>query len=173
MAKRHYRLSPRLLRALEALASGAAETLGQAAQISGLTERALRYSIAKPHVREWLRGHVVGTFSAGQLAASRTMMNLLRSENSMSQFRAASWVLGVNGVAPADTRGPLVSINAGSGFVIDLRPNDERDRPLTEADRQALSTAGGVLLGSTRGGSMVEGSTAEPVTDHKPIDEQQ
>ena len=158
MAKRHYRMSARLLRALEALASGGVDTLGQAAEIAGMSERAVRYAIKKENVRAWLREHVATTFATGQLAASRTMLGLLRSENSMSQFRAAAWIFGVNGVSPIDNRGPLVSLNMhGSGYLVDLRPKDERDGPLTEADRQALSTAGGTLLGSMRDGSVVEG----------------
>ena len=172
MAKRHYRMSPRLLRALEALASGGVDTLGQAAEVAGLTERAVRYAIKKENVRAWLREHVATTFAAGQLAASRTMLGLLQSENSMSQFRAAAWIFGVNGISPVDNRGSLVSLNMHAGFLIDLRPDGERDGPLTEADRQALSPAGGTLLGSRRGGSTVEGPTVEPMIHHKPIDEQ-
>ena len=168
VAKRHYRMSPRLLRALETLASGGVETLGQAAEIAG----AVRYAIKKENVRAWLREHVATTFATGQLAASRTMLGLLRSENSMSQFRAAAWIFGINGVSPIDNRGPLVSLNMHGGYLVNLRPDSERDGPLTEADRQALSPAGGTLLGSMRVGSAVEGVTANPVINQKPIDEQ-
>src|SRR3954467_9980244 len=104
--KRRYRMSKKLLLALEALGSGAADTLAQAAEIGSLTERGLRYALKKENVRMWLREHVVTSFSAGQLAASRTMLGLLRSNNSMTQYRAATWLMGVNGVAPVDNRGP-------------------------------------------------------------------
>jgi hypothetical protein len=122
-------ISPRTLLALEALAEGAVETLSDAARVAGLTPRAMHYAVKKPNIREWLRDHVQSTFAAGQLAASRTMLGLLKSDNSMSAYRAAAWICGVNGIAPVDTRGPLVNINVGSdaaGFVIDLSENDPR-----------------------------------------------
>jgi hypothetical protein len=74
---------------------------------------------------------------------------LLKSENSMSQFRAASWLMGVSGIAPVDTRGPLVNIGVtGSGFVIDLREPHEQSGPLGERDQAALGGAG---VGFSRG----------------------
>jgi hypothetical protein len=140
-----------MLKALEALSSGAAETLSQAAQAAGLTERAVRYGLQKENVRAWLREHVQSTFSAGQLAASRTMLGLLRSENGMSQFRAASWIMGVNGVAPSDNRGPLVQIGiSNAGYIMDLRPAEERGKPIAQEDLAHITEAGGVLLGSRR-----------------------
>jgi hypothetical protein len=153
MTKRHYRISPRLLLALEALGSGAADTVAEAADVAGLTERAIRYALKKDHVRSWLRQHVATTFAAGQLAASKTMMGLLKSENSMSQFRAAAWIFGVNGISPVDNRGPLVSLNVqAGGYIIDLRDDPDNAAPLTAEDQAALqkSSAGAVLLGSTR-----------------------
>jgi hypothetical protein len=114
-------ISPRCLAALEALSTGAAETLSDAAKIAGLTPRAMAYAVRKPNIREWLRDHVQATFAAGQLAASRAMMGLLRSDNSISAYRASAFILGVNGVQPVDTRGPLVSVSIESpGYVINL-----------------------------------------------------
>jgi hypothetical protein len=146
-----YRISPRMLKALEALSSGAADTLSQAAEIAGITERAVRYGLQKENVRAWLRAHVQSTFSAGQVAASRTMLSLLRSENGMSQFRAAAWIMGVNGVAPTDSRGPLVQIGIHqAGYIIDTRRAAERKDPISKEDLANLTEVGGLLLGSRR-----------------------
>ena len=165
MAKRHYRMSPRLLCALEALSSGAAYTLADAAKIAGLTERAIRYAIKKENVRAWLREHVATTFATGQLVASRTILGLLKSENSMSQFRAAAWIFGVNGISPVDNRGPLVSLNMQArGYVIDLRGDPDQAAPLTPEDQAVLqeSTAAAILLGSSRRDSILERSREQP-----------
>jgi hypothetical protein len=165
-----YKLSRRLLVALEALSNGSAESLSQAAEISGLTERAIRYSLAKEHVRAWIRQNVSSTLASAQLLATKTMLGLLRSSNEMSKFRSAAWVMGVNGVAPVDNRGPLVSIDMRGGFQIDLREPAEIDRPLTERDAAALagvrsgSAAGVTLQGSRGAGPLIEGE-ALPADD--------
>ena len=67
--------------------------------------------------------------------------------------------MGVNGVAPVDNRGPLVSMNvAGSGYIIDLRSDAEQPAPPTAEDRIALekSSASAVLLGSYQSAPMTE-----------------
>jgi hypothetical protein len=165
--KEPYRLSKRLLIALEALSNGSAESLSQAAQISGLTERAIRYSLAKPHIRSWIRQNVSSTLAGGQLLATKTLLGLLKGSNEMSKFRIASWIMGVNGVAPVDNRGPLVNIDMRSGFQIDLREPDEVHRPLTAHDSAALEgiRSGGAarvtLLGSRGVGPVIEGEARE------------
>jgi hypothetical protein len=166
---KQYRISARMMRALETLSSGAATTLGEAAEIAGLTERAVRYAIKKENVRAWLREHVQSTFAAGQLAASRTMLGLLRSENSMSQFRAAAWVMGVNGVAPVDNRGPLVNVNlAPAGYVIDTRRRDRQGNLLPIAEDRSLITEVGGLLLSKCDAPVIEGAAIESAS---PADE--
>jgi hypothetical protein len=143
-------------------ADGSATTLGEAAQLAGMTERAIRYGLKKENIRDWLREHVRSTLSAGAVSAARTMLSLLRSENSMSQFRAAAWIAGLNGIAPVDNRGPLVNVNVGAGYVLDLRPPAERGGPISKEDAAQLSPIGGVLLGSRREAPLqIEGEATE------------
>src|SRR5262245_9720532 len=47
-------------------------------------------ALRKAHVREWLRVSVMPNM--GQVAAAKTMLELLKSKNSMTQFRAAAHV---------------------------------------------------------------------------------
>jgi hypothetical protein len=125
------RLSQKLELALEAIASRKVATLAEAAELSGQTARNLTYAMHKPHVKAWLRERVASLLGLGQTAAAETMLSLLRSENSMTQFRSASWLLGLAGFAPADTRGPMVSINvdASPGYIIDLSSDNPRPSP--------------------------------------------
>ena len=52
---KNYRLSERMLAALTALSEGRASSVAEAAELSGLTERAIHYSLKKESARRWLR----------------------------------------------------------------------------------------------------------------------
>ena len=124
-----YKISKTMQVALEALASGAASNLREAGEISGLTERALQYAVAKENVRDWLRAHVRSTLALGQLPAARTMLGLLKSDNSMSQYRAAAWLMAVNGFAPPERPAIAVQTNVSVGYVVDLSGGSDLPRP--------------------------------------------
>ena len=117
-----YRIGQRTQLALEALCGGQAETVAQAAAVAGLTSRALYIALKKDHVRVWLRERVAAMFGAGQVLAARKMFDLLKSDNSMTAFRASQFILGTNGIAPVQERAPLVNVNIGTpaGYVINL-----------------------------------------------------
>lgn len=127
-AKRgHYRLSDRMLLALQSLAEGRAESVAKAAQLAGLTERSIYYSLKKEPAKEWLRAHIATALQLGQIPAMKTMLSLLRSSNEMSKYRSAAWLMQANGVGPVETRSPLVNIAIGApaaGWVIDLSEPD-------------------------------------------------
>jgi len=116
------KVSDRTQLALEALCDGAADTVAQAATIAGITSRALHMALKKDHVRAWLRERIGSMFGAGQAVAARRMFALLKSDNSMSAYRASAFILGVAGVQPVQEKQPLVNINMGvqAGYVIDL-----------------------------------------------------
>jgi hypothetical protein len=170
--KGSYKISGRMLVALEALASGGASSLREAAEVSGLTERALQYAVRKESVRSWLREHVRTQLALGQLPAVKTMLSLLRSENSMSQFRSASWLMAVNGVAPPSAPTVAVNIGPATGYLVDLRKDADRDSPLTERDQAEVDAvrsgqaAGAVLLGARgEGGPVIEHDARRPAIE--------
>jgi hypothetical protein len=136
--RRGPKISARLELALESLCDGSSDTVPQAAAVGSLTPRAMHYALRKDHVRAWLRERVAGMLSTGQVAAAKTLLDLLKAKNSMTQLRAATHILAINGVQPADNRQPLsVSVGLQAGFVIKLEVPVGAPRPAPTIDLKA------------------------------------
>jgi hypothetical protein len=118
------RVSVRVERALQSLASGTTRTISAAAEASGLTRRALGLALAKPHVRQRMEEVIRESLKAGSLRASSRMRELMENEaNPMAAFRASQYLLatGAGIVQPSPPTAQINVIGAGPvGYVIDL-----------------------------------------------------
>jgi hypothetical protein len=125
-----YKISERTQVALDALCAG--QTVAEAAAAANLTPRAVYTALKKDHVQTHLRQRVAALLSTGSVNAARTLLDLLKAKNTMTQFRAAAHILAINGVQPVQEKQPLVNINMGvkAGYVIHLaEPSDARSTP--------------------------------------------
>lgn len=150
-----YAVSARLQRALTALASGEAKTQIEAAELAGMTARALRLAMKRDSVRAWMKQEIMSSLGVSAFKAAARLDELLRSPNQMVSFRSVQLALGVGAgiVTPAAGSTTVNVLATGTGYTIDLRPAAEKDTPVGPADAAALSEVGGVLLGSRRAGA--------------------
>jgi hypothetical protein len=132
-------VSPRLQHTLEALATGRAKTIVEAAGLAGLTREAVSQALRKLDVKTYMRETIMETLGIGATRASRRMVELLEADNSLVQFNASRFLLGT-GARVTMPSPPSTTVNVGimtekAGFVIDLSErNEERRFVVSPAD---------------------------------------
>jgi hypothetical protein len=114
------RISAKVRRAIELLATGKCKTQLEAAEAVGLTRETLCRSLAKPHIIEHLRQRAVRTIAMAAGRAAEVKTELLDCADNMVRDRSSSFILGVAGIAPASTPGVAFNIEIKAGYVIDL-----------------------------------------------------
>jgi hypothetical protein len=122
-----YTVGPRLRIAIEAMATGQAKTITEAAAAANLTREALSKALRRESVRGYMRSVIMETLGVGAVRAGRKVLELLEdAENSMVQLGAAKLLLGVGaGVVMPSPPGVAVQVNvAPAGYCIDLSEND-------------------------------------------------
>lgn len=120
--KKH-RLTPRLIEALDLLATGEAKTQKEAAQAVGMAPEHLSRQLAKDHVQDYLARAAKRKISSAILRAAHVKTDLLSSESDKVRNDVASDILAIGGIAPPSGKagGGLTIHNHGpAGYVIDL-----------------------------------------------------
>jgi hypothetical protein len=162
-----YRVAGRVQRALLMLASGEVSTLTQAAEAVQISRRGLSKALKRGSVQKWMQEQIMTSLGISALKAAKRMDELLHSPNEMVGYRASAYALATGaGVMPPQKPAVAVNINAGVGWVLDLR---EETAPLSEQDAATLAEVregraiGATLLGPRReiAGPVIEGEAVE------------
>jgi hypothetical protein len=134
-----YRIGPRLERVLTGLASGAYQTISQAAEEVGISRRAVSAALQKSHVKEHMHRLINENLRAGSLRASSRLREIMeQSSNPVAALNASRYLLATgSGIVPPSPPSTSVNIAIGSdvraGFVIDLTepPSEPAPAPVT------------------------------------------
>src|SRR4051812_7438214 len=90
----HYRISPRVQRAIELLVTGEAPTITAAAAAVGMVREALSKALNKPHVATYMQERIQRSLKVSAVKAVARLDALLTSENAMVSLRSAQFCLG-------------------------------------------------------------------------------
>jgi len=147
-----YRVSARLARCLELLASGTCRTQLEACAEAGMTPRALQLAMKRESVRAHLQASIRQSLGLSAQRAARRMHELIDSANQMTAFRASSFALSAGaGVVAPSSSSPGISVNVSTavGYVIDLRPQEPgprgREDSINEGADADISEISGAL----------------------------
>ena len=121
------RITARVRRAVDLMATGECKTQLDAATRVGLARESLSRALAKPHVMEHMRQRAIRTIAQAAGRAAEVKAELLDCGDSMARDRASTFVLGTAGIGPATAPAPSVNIEMRAGYVIDLSGRDEPD----------------------------------------------
>ncbi len=143
---------PKVRAAIEAIVSGRARTVRQAAEEFGhISREYLSRSLSTPAGAQYLREKSARAVAMGAGRAAARLNELIESDSQKVALEATKYSLGVAGIRPAPDN---VSVNVGlaiSGYVIDL----------SEPSQPAVKIIGGVAQPTERSG---------PVIDAKPVE---
>jgi hypothetical protein len=114
------RVSKRVKDAVEALCTGDAKTIKAAAKKVGMARESLSRALDKPHVAELMRTRTIRQLARASARAGAVKEELLDSDNELVRDRASSFILGLQGIAPASDPTVAVNISIKAGYVIDL-----------------------------------------------------
>jgi hypothetical protein len=115
-----YRLSPRLLKVIELLATNECSSISAACDAAGFERRSFYYAMKRKPVRRFLEERTRAVLGVSQARASERMRELMESENQMTAFNASRFVLGVAGHAPAERPAVSVNLDFRPGYIVDL-----------------------------------------------------
>jgi hypothetical protein len=122
------RITAKVRRAIELLATGKCKTQTEAAKQVGLARESLHRAFAKPHILEFMRQRAIRTIAQAAARAAEVKAELLDCGDSMARDRASTFVLGTAGIGPATAPALSVNIEMRAGYVIDLSGNGYRER---------------------------------------------
>jgi hypothetical protein len=114
------RITAKVRRAVEFMATGKCKTIVEAAEQVGLARESLSRALAKPHVIEHMRQRAIRTIAQAAGRAAEVKAELLDCGDSMARDRAATFVLGTAGIGPATAPNLSVNIEQRAGYVIIL-----------------------------------------------------
>lgn len=117
---RERRISKPIIQAIELMLSGAVTTQRAAAQRVGVTPEWLSKMMQRDNVRVFIDRRARQTIAAGQMRASRRLVELVDAGSEHVSLDATKHMLGISGIAPAPTPSVNVNINLKAGYVIDL-----------------------------------------------------
>lgn len=107
--------------AIEALQSGKAKSLTQAAKAAGITREYFSRTLsARPDVVEWGHNRARRLIAAGTWIATPQMLALAHSGSSRTSFEVCRYLLGIAGIKPAADAQVNVNVELKAGYVIDL-----------------------------------------------------
>jgi hypothetical protein len=127
------RITTRVRKAVELMASGKCKTIVEAAEQVGLARESLGRALAKPHVIEHMRNRAIRTIAQAAGRAAEVKAELLDCGDSMARDRASTFVLGTAGIGPATAPNLSINLEMRAGYVIDLSGNGYRERVATTA----------------------------------------
>jgi hypothetical protein len=118
------RITAKVRRAIDLMATGDCKLIVDAAAKVGLARESLSRALAKPHVIEHMRQRALRTIQMAAARAAEVKTELLDCGDSMARDRASTFVLGTAGIGPAMAPSLSVNIEFKAGYVIDL--SDDR-----------------------------------------------
>ena len=127
------RITARVRRAVELIATGKCKTIVEAAEQVGLARESLSRALAKPHIIEHMRQRAIRTIAQ----AAEVKAELLDCGDSMARDRASTFVLGTAGIGPATAPALSINLEMRAGYVIDLSSNGYRERVAAAAPAPA------------------------------------
>ncbi|WP_377830322.1 hypothetical protein ACFKHW_17330 [Bradyrhizobium lupini] len=121
-------ISKKIRAAIDAMVSGDAKTITDAAEKAGISREHLSRELGRPHIAKLLHDKTARNLSIHAAKAGATKVDLMSSAIDMVRDRASSFVLGLAGIAP-DAAAGHQHRGGGSraGYLIDLR--DEQTVP--------------------------------------------
>jgi hypothetical protein len=125
---KHLRITARVKRAIELMATGECKLIKDAAEKVGLARESLGRALAKPHVIEHMRQRAIRTIAQAAGRAAEVKAELLDCGDSMARDRASTFVLGTAGIGPATAPSLSINLEMRAGYVIDLSGNGYRER---------------------------------------------
>jgi len=117
------RITAKVRRAIDLMATGECKLIKDAAEKVGLARESLGRALAKPHVIEHMRQRALRTLSLAVPRAAEVKAELLDSGDSMARDRASTFVLGLADIAPASAPSLSLNLEIKAGYVIDLTPD--------------------------------------------------
>jgi hypothetical protein len=130
------RISAKVRRAIELLATGKCKTQIDAAEAVGLTRETLCRSLAKPHIIEHLRQRAVRTIAMAAGRAAEVKVELLDGTDSMVRDRSSTFILATAGIGPQPAGSINLNVEIKAGYVIDLTDDP---RPGAEGGMRIVS----------------------------------
>jgi hypothetical protein len=127
------RVSKRVKDAIEALVTGQAKTITAAAEKVGMARESLGRALDRPHVAELMRTRTIRRLAQASARAGAVKEELLDSENELVRDRASSFILGLQGIAPASDPTVAVNIEVRAGYVIDISDDPPPMRTIPHA----------------------------------------
>jgi hypothetical protein len=121
------RVIPKAIRiACEALTSGDAKSVTDAAEKAGISREYLSRRLSEPHVTEFLRQKAARTVAIAAGRASGRLVELIDSESEHVSFDATKHTLAIAAIKPAAEPNISLNIEMRAGYVIDLsdKPRD-------------------------------------------------
>jgi hypothetical protein len=115
------RITAKVRRAIDLMATGKCKLITEAAAEVGLARESLSRALAKPHVIEHMRQRALRTIQMAAGRAAEVKAELLDCGDSMARDRASTFVLGTAGIGPATAPSLSVNIEMRAGYVLDLR----------------------------------------------------
>jgi hypothetical protein len=114
------RVPRRIAEAINLMLTGEVTTQKAAAERVGMTPQHLSKMMQRDYVRVFCERRARQTIAAGQLRASRRLVELIDAGSEHVSLDATKHMLGIGGIAPAPTPSLNVNIELKAGYVIDL-----------------------------------------------------
>jgi hypothetical protein len=114
------RITAKVRRAIDLMATGQCRQITEAAEKVGLARESLGRALAKPHIVEHMRQRAIRTIAQAAARAAEVKGELLDCGDSMARDRASTFVLGTAGIGPATAPALSLNIEIRAGYVIDL-----------------------------------------------------
>jgi hypothetical protein len=123
--RRKRRVSPKVVQALEYLASGRARTQTEAATMASISPEWLSKMLKRPEIGVMIDEMCRRFLRAGKVRATSRLLELLESNSSRTSLEASRLVLGIGGIAPPRDG---VTVNVGNvGYVVHLQRQGNDD----------------------------------------------
>jgi hypothetical protein len=114
------RISAKVRRSIELLATGKCKTQLEAAEAVGITRETLCRSLARPHIIEFLRQRAVRTIAMAAGRAAEVKTELLDCADNMVRDRSSTFILATAGIGPQPAGSINLNVEIKAGYVIDL-----------------------------------------------------
>jgi hypothetical protein len=126
------RVTRRIAQAVDLMLTGECTTQKAAAERVGITPEHLSRAFQKDHVRVFIERRARQTIAAGQMRASRRLVELIDAGSEHVSLDATKHMLGIGGIAPAPTPSLNVNIELKAGYVIDLSERNPGTEQIVE-----------------------------------------
>jgi sugar phosphate isomerase/epimerase len=144
--ERKQRIMKRIRAAVEAITSGDAKTITDAAEKAGITRQHLSRELSKPHIAEYLRQKAARVVAIAAGRASARLVDLIDADSEHVSFDATKHTLAIAAIKRA--LDPSINFNIDvphAGYVIDLSGRRPEPKvidvtPTERSDGQPISS---------------------------------